>query len=83
MGNHEAEFYPEFDNKGYDVATLDYGEYLVTGLNMLNNNVLNKYELPIFSYSLFVFFERWKFQFNEETISEVKEKLKEEKENRK
>lgn len=81
MGNHDAEFYPEFNSKGYDVATLDYGEYLVTGLNMLNNNVLNKNELSIFSYALFVFFERWKFQFNEDIISEVKEKLKEEKEN--
>jgi len=83
IGNHETEFYPEFDNKGYDVATLEYGEYLVTGLNMLKNNDLNKNELPVFCYALFVFFDRWKFKFNKEIISQVRGILKEEKENRK
>ena len=31
--------YPDFDDKGYDTDTLEYGEYFVAALNLLKENL--------------------------------------------
>jgi hypothetical protein len=75
------DFYPDFDDKGYDTDTLEYGEYFIAALNLLKENEMDETMESIFCYGLFIFMERWKFQFNKEVMTNSMEVIKEEEEN--
>jgi len=82
---HIDHFYPENSgkHKEYDVATLNYGEYFVIGMNIISGKRIGEKVRPMFCYAMYLFFKQWSFQYNKEVLDEVREALDEEKEFRK
>lgn len=80
IGSH-MNLFPEYDNKfdSYDVATLNYGEVLIGSLNILKEDETEHKDY--FCYAIYVYFDYWKFQYNNEIRLEVKAEIEEEEEN--
>jgi hypothetical protein len=78
LASHWKEFYPEDDGQSehYEVATLEYGEYFVSAMDMIFvKNEIPKDYIPHFSYATYVFFKRWQFQYNDRVIADFKEAM--------
>jgi hypothetical protein len=76
------DLYPEYNDEfdEYDVSTLNNGEYFVICMDLISNE--KQEHLDYFCYAMFVFFELWKMQYNnDELFAEVLEAINEEEEN--
>jgi hypothetical protein len=80
IGSH-WDFYPEYKGEfdDYDVGTLEYGEYFVGCMGILEWKPARP---DYFCYGMFIFFDFWKFQYNPEEEKRFAEVLTEEEENR-
>ena len=80
IGNHLQAFYPEFDDSSddefFDVETFYYVEYFEWGMDIFLDAGLDEKEKSVICFSMFQFFQRWKFQFSKEAMAEERQVLK-------
>lgn len=66
------EIYPDLDPEmaDLDVLSFSYGQYFAVGIDFCFNSKIDQSIRPLICRSMFIFFERWSFQYNEEILEE-------------
>lgn len=74
-----TDIYPEMDPEmaDLDVFPFGYGQYFAVGIDFCFNARIDDDIRPLICRSMYIFFERWSFQYNEEILEETTEELKE------
>lgn len=68
-----TELYPDMDPEmaDLDVLMFSYGQYFAVGIDFCFNARLDDPIRPLICRSMYIFFERWSFQYNEEIMEET------------
>lgn len=77
--SHLDRIHPELDSKthNHDVATMEYGEYFIAGMDFCFLWPLEERLRPHFCHAMFRFFNRWSFQMDKEQVALAKDELRE------